>query len=293
MAPTGAGAAVNAVWVNSLPCEPGGSAQLPITGSVVDPGAVVAWTFDNQLGGTPAPGPAGAIDSADLTAGTTSGGLSPDAKGFFSSSLTVDCLGLVPGDVAVYSLSITSNAAPVASGTGAVTATGETPPFTWVPVTPDPPSADIAQPGQSFMLTWKVRNDDLFFPHAFPFVAEADNELAPGLDLYDLTPVSGFDLPTVIGAGTPLMSGKLESILPGDELLVEIEVKSDPSQSPGEGNKVHLTVEDDDSSAKSNGSGNGIVKGIEAPALGPVGIAALLAAMTLGALVAVRKRSAV
>jgi YD repeat-containing protein len=48
-----------------------------------------------------------------------------------------------------------------------------------------------------------------------------DTDLAPGLDLYELTPVTGFDLPTVIGAGTPLMSGKLEKILPGDELLLD------------------------------------------------------------------------
>lgn len=92
-------AARNAVWANSLPCEAGGSVDLPITGSVNDPSATVEWAIANEAPGTPAPGPAGATDSADVTPGAVGGVLSPDSSGFFSSSISVGCgLGLLPGD---------------------------------------------------------------------------------------------------------------------------------------------------------------------------------------------------
>jgi len=292
LAPPWAWAARNAVWANSLPCEAGGSVDVPITGSVNDPGATVEWAIANEAPGTPAPGPAGATDSADVTPGTGGGVLSPDSAGFFSSSVSVGCgLGLLPGDVAVYTLSITSDATPVAANSAAVTVTGETAPSTTVPVTPKDPTVAIAQSGQEVVIKFEIENNDPVLPHAFDFVAESENDLAPGLDLYDLTPVSGFDLPTVIGAGTPLMTGKLEPIPPLSILDVEIKVETAEGQTPGEGNKIHFTVEDDDSPAKSNGSGNGIVRGIQAPALGKPGTVALLGFLVLAAVLAVRRKA--
>ena len=63
---------------------------------------------------------------------------------------------------------------------------------------------------------------------------EFDNGL-PGLDLYTLTPISGFDVATVIGSGTPLLSGNLIGMTPS----------SGPILGPLSGGRYGMTLKAD------------------------------------------------
>ena len=87
------------------------------------------------------------------------------------------------------------------------------------------------------------------------------------------------------------MSGKLEPILPFDELLVQIKASTPATQSNGEGNTIHFVVEDDDSSAKLGASSNGILRTILVPSLDRGSMVVLWGTLTLGAMVAIRRRA--
>lgn len=156
-------------------------------------------------------------------------------------------VGACAGMMAGFTIKLCADGMEIARNTGCISITGNKAGIYYPVVEPQESHNFVGDKGLEDRIEFVVKNDELdFLPHAYDFLLFNENDLAPGLDLYELTPVSGFDLPTVIGSGTPLMSGKLAEIPPGDELLVEIEITPIALQLEGAGNLTTLVVADDD-----------------------------------------------
>lgn len=157
-------------------------------------------------------------------------------------------VGASPGMMSSFTIKLCANDVEIARNTGCITISGSMAGLYYAIVEPQEPYNFVGDGGRPDRIAFVVKNEEPdFLPHAYDFLLLNENDLAPGLDLYELTPVSGFDLPTVVGSGTPLLSGKLEEIPPGGERLVEIDVWPLAGQFEGAGNLTTFVVKDDDS----------------------------------------------
>lgn len=235
-----AGFALDVVYPHNLCASPGETKELDMWARVSNPDGDVEWCISNDAG-----------DDFDVGFGQSSATASPYSNGYFRIQVAFTApVTATAGQQATYTIEIKVDDAVVATSTGRITIWGEHSGQHFAAVEPSESHAETPSAGSKRVISFKIQNDETdLLPHAYDFLSFADNQLAPGLDLYELTPISGFDLPTVIGAGTPLMSGKLEEILPFDDLLVEIEVQTIPGQEDGEGNQIWLEVTDDSSPA--------------------------------------------
>lgn len=229
----------NAVHAHSLSTGVGVSSCYRFSVRVADKDAVdVQWKICVTSGFTPIM--------------PLSGPVVPDAFGWDDVSVPFSPpVGLCPGDRSNFTVKLCVDGQEVASKAACINLVGSKAGATYVAAEPLEPYVFIGNRGRRERIAIVVPNDEPdFLPHAYDFLLETQ-ELAPGLDLYELTPVSGFDLPTVVGAGTPLLTGKLEEIPPGQELLVEIDVQPTAGQQEGDGNDVLYTIFDDDTPAES------------------------------------------
>jgi len=248
------------VWAHSMQTRQGVSSWFRFTIRVSNPQASVQWKIQHA---------SGFVTSFSPPSGM--GSVTPHPSGWADVSVPFSPPpGAGPGETSGFVIKLCVDGEEVASDTGCISISGSGAGTHYSAVDPQPSHVFTGNRGRTERISFVVPNDESdLLPHTYDFLLIAENDLAPGLDLYDLTPVSGFDLPTVIGAGTPLMSGKLEEILPGDELLLELDVTPPAGQTRGSGNEFVLELFDDDSAATIVTSSNVVTRCQGMPAAFP------------------------